>query len=108
MDLSGKVALVTGRVSPSTSRGTRRPPTSPSAPSPAACALFRADVADPGSARDLADSDPEGDAVRRESLLGRAARPQEVVRAVLFLASEGTDFMTVCILDVNGASYPRS
>ena len=53
-------------------------------------------------------SGPEGDAVRRESPLGRVARPDEVARAVLFLASEGTDFMTGCILDVNGASYLRS
>jgi 3-oxoacyl-[acyl-carrier protein] reductase len=53
-------------------------------------------------------SGPEGDAVRRESPLGRVARPEEVARAVLFLASEGTDFMTGCILDVNGASYLRS
>jgi hypothetical protein len=26
----------------------------------------------------------------------------------LFLASEGTDFLTGCIVDVNGASYLRS
>ena len=51
---------------------------------------------------------PEGDAVRNQSPLGRVARPEEVARAVLFLASEGTDFMTGCILDVNGASYLRS
>ena len=32
----------------------------------------------------------------------------EVARAVLFLASEGTDFLTGCVVDVNGASYLRT
>ena len=51
---------------------------------------------------------PEGDAIRGQSPLNRVATPEEVARAVVFLASEGTDFMTGCILDVNGASYLRS
>jgi NAD(P)-dependent dehydrogenase (short-subunit alcohol dehydrogenase family) len=49
-----------------------------------------------------------GDDIRGQSPLGRVARPDEVARAVLFLASEGTDFLTGCILDVNGASYLRT
>lgn len=49
-----------------------------------------------------------GDDIRAQSPLGRVARPDEVARAVLFLASEGTDFLTGCILDVNGASYLRT
>jgi NAD(P)-dependent dehydrogenase (short-subunit alcohol dehydrogenase family) len=49
-----------------------------------------------------------GDDIRAQSPLGRVARPEEVARAVLFLASEGTDFLTGCILDVNGASYLRT
>jgi 3-oxoacyl-[acyl-carrier protein] reductase len=49
-----------------------------------------------------------GDEIRAQSPLGRVARPDEVARAVLFLASEGTDFLTGCILDVNGASYLRT
>lgn len=49
-----------------------------------------------------------GPDVRAQSPLGRVARPDEVARAVLFLASEGTDFLTGCIVDVNGASYLRS
>jgi NAD(P)-dependent dehydrogenase (short-subunit alcohol dehydrogenase family) len=51
---------------------------------------------------------PEGDSIRKQSPLGRVAKPEEVARAVLFLASEGTDYMTGCILDVNGASYLRT
>lgn len=51
---------------------------------------------------------PEGDGIRNQSPLGRVARPEEVARAVLFLASEGTEFMTGAIIDVNGASYLRS
>jgi NAD(P)-dependent dehydrogenase (short-subunit alcohol dehydrogenase family) len=51
---------------------------------------------------------PAGDAVRRESPLGRVARPEEVAHTVLFLASEGTEYLTGGIVDVNGASYLRS
>jgi NAD(P)-dependent dehydrogenase (short-subunit alcohol dehydrogenase family) len=49
-----------------------------------------------------------GEAIRNQSPLKRVARPDEVARAVLFLASEGTDFLTGSIVDVNGASYLRS
>lgn len=51
---------------------------------------------------------PDGDQIRRQSPLNRVATADEVAKAVLFLASEGTDFMTGSILDVNGASYLRS
>jgi NAD(P)-dependent dehydrogenase (short-subunit alcohol dehydrogenase family) len=51
---------------------------------------------------------PEGEAIRAQSPLNRIARPDEVARTVLFLASEGTDFLTGCIVDVNGASYLRT
>jgi NAD(P)-dependent dehydrogenase (short-subunit alcohol dehydrogenase family) len=51
---------------------------------------------------------PEGDAIRSQSPLGRVAKPEEVAKAVLFLASEDTDYMTGCILDINGASYLRT
>ncbi len=51
---------------------------------------------------------PEGDAIRAQSPLNRVATAEEVARAVVFLASEGTEFMTGCIVDVNGASYLRS
>lgn len=53
-------------------------------------------------------SGPEGDAIRAQSPLSRVARPEEVARAVLFLAAEGSEFTTGTILDVNGASYLRS
>ena len=51
---------------------------------------------------------PEGDQIRCESPLNRVASADEVAHAVLFLASEGADFVTGSILDVNGASYLRS
>jgi 3-oxoacyl-[acyl-carrier protein] reductase len=51
---------------------------------------------------------PAGDALRRDSPLGRVARPEEVAYTVLFLASEGAEFLTGGIIDVNGASYLRS
>lgn len=51
---------------------------------------------------------PDGEGIRAQSPLGRVARPEEVARGVLFLASEGSEFMTGTILDVNGASYLRS
>ena len=49
-----------------------------------------------------------GEAIKQQSPLGRVAQPEEVAKAILFLASEGTEFMTGAILDVNGASYLRS
>jgi 3-oxoacyl-[acyl-carrier protein] reductase len=53
-------------------------------------------------------SGPGGDAIRNQSPLGRVAKPEEVARTVVFLASEGTEFLTGCIVDVNGASYLRT
>jgi NAD(P)-dependent dehydrogenase (short-subunit alcohol dehydrogenase family) len=49
-----------------------------------------------------------GDQIRNQSPLGRVATPEEVARTVLFLAAEGTEFLTGCIVDVNGASYLRT
>jgi NAD(P)-dependent dehydrogenase (short-subunit alcohol dehydrogenase family) len=51
---------------------------------------------------------PQGDAIRNQSPLNRVARPDEVARVVLFLAAEGTDYLTGGIIDVNGASYLRT
>jgi 3-oxoacyl-[acyl-carrier protein] reductase len=51
---------------------------------------------------------PDGEAVSNQSPLKRVARPDEVAKTILFLASEGTDFLTGCIVDINGASYLRS
>jgi len=51
---------------------------------------------------------PEGEFIRRESPLGRVARPEEVAWSILTLAAPGSEFMTGCVVDVNGASYLRS
>lgn len=45
--------------------------------------------------------------IKDQSPFRRIARPQEIAQAVLLLAS-GNEFMTGCILDVNGASYLRT
>ena len=57
--------------------------------------------------RDLLES-PKGDSIRKQSPFGRVARPEEIAQAVLFLAADGSDFMSGGIIDVNGASYLRS
>jgi NAD(P)-dependent dehydrogenase (short-subunit alcohol dehydrogenase family) len=51
---------------------------------------------------------PDGDSIRGQSPMGRVARPEEVARTVLFLASEAPEFMTGSIVDINGASYLRT
>jgi NAD(P)-dependent dehydrogenase (short-subunit alcohol dehydrogenase family) len=51
---------------------------------------------------------PTGDEVRNQSPLGRVAVPEDIARTVLFLASEGSEFLTGCIVDINGASYLRT
>jgi len=51
---------------------------------------------------------PAGEQIKKQSPLGRVARPEDVAHAVLFLASEGAEFATGTIIDVNGASYLRS
>jgi NAD(P)-dependent dehydrogenase (short-subunit alcohol dehydrogenase family) len=51
---------------------------------------------------------PNGDGIRAQSPLNRVATPEEVARPVLFLASEGTEWLTGAILDANGASYLRT
>ena len=48
-----------------------------------------------------------GEEIMAQSPLGRIARPEEVAQAVMFLASEGSEFMTGTIIDVNGASHLR-
>lgn len=51
---------------------------------------------------------PDGDDIRSQSPLNRVAQPEEVARTILFLGTEAPDFLTGCIVDVNGASYLRS
>lgn len=53
-------------------------------------------------------SSPEGEEIRAQSPFNRVAEPEEVAHAVLFLASEGAEFSTGTIIDVNGASHMRS
>lgn len=49
-----------------------------------------------------------GREIRSQSPFNRVARPEEVAFAVLFLASEESEFMTGAIIDINGASYLRT
>lgn len=58
-------------------------------------------------AHDLLNS-PIGESIRQQSPFNRVAKPEEVAYAILFLASEGAEFVTGSIVDVNGASYLRS
>jgi NAD(P)-dependent dehydrogenase (short-subunit alcohol dehydrogenase family) len=51
---------------------------------------------------------PEGDSIRNQSTIGRVAQPGELGTTIAFLALEAPQFMTGCIVDVNGASYLRS
>ena len=50
----------------------------------------------------------EGVEIRAQSPLNRVAEAREVAHAVLFLCSEGAEFSTGAIIDINGASYLRS
>lgn len=46
--------------------------------------------------------------IRNQSPLKRIATPEEVARTIVFLAGEGSEYLTGCIIDQNGASYLRS
>lgn len=49
-----------------------------------------------------------GKAVAAQSPMNRVARPEELAHAIILLATPGNEYMTGCILDMNGASYLRS
>jgi NAD(P)-dependent dehydrogenase (short-subunit alcohol dehydrogenase family) len=51
---------------------------------------------------------PDGDTIRAQSPLGRAATAEEVARVVVFLATPGAESTTGTVVDVNGASYLRT
>lgn len=51
---------------------------------------------------------PMWDDITTQSPFGRIAKPEEVAAAVFFLASEGSEFSSGAIIDVNGASYLRT
>lgn len=51
---------------------------------------------------------PEGEQIRNQSTIGRVAQPEELGKTIGFLAFDAPEFMTGCIIDLNGASYLRS
>ncbi len=53
-------------------------------------------------------SSPDGESIKAQSPLNRVAKPEEIAKTIVYLASGGNDFMTGCIVDVNGASYLRT
>jgi 3-oxoacyl-[acyl-carrier protein] reductase len=50
----------------------------------------------------------EGELIKKQSPFGRVARPEEVARLIAVYASEGLEFTSAGIIDINGASYLRS
>ena len=50
---------------------------------------------------------PRADEIRNDSPLGRVATPEDVARAVLYLASPEAEMASGSVLDVNGASFLR-
>lgn len=51
---------------------------------------------------------PQGEEIKSQSPFGRVAMPEEVAKIILFFASDAPEFMTGCIVDINGASYLRT
>lgn len=52
-------------------------------------------------------TDSERESLMKDSPLGRMAKPEEVAYSIAFLASEGAEYTTGTIIDINGASYLR-
>ena len=50
---------------------------------------------------------PEGDGIRAQSPFNRVAKPEELAKAVYFLASAESEWASGAVLDFNGASYLR-
>ncbi len=50
----------------------------------------------------------QAESILNQSPLERVAKPSEIAKTILFLASEGVDYLSGCIIDVNGASYLRT
>lgn len=50
---------------------------------------------------------PAGDGIRAQSPFNRVARPEELAKAVYFLASPDSEWASGAVLDFNGASYLR-
>jgi NAD(P)-dependent dehydrogenase (short-subunit alcohol dehydrogenase family) len=53
-------------------------------------------------------SGASGEAIKSQSPFKRVAKPEEVARLVAVYASEGMEFTSAGIVDINGASYLRS
>jgi 3-oxoacyl-[acyl-carrier protein] reductase len=49
-----------------------------------------------------------GKAVAAQSPMNRVAKPEELAHAVILLATPGNEYMSGCIIDMNGASYLRT
>ena len=50
---------------------------------------------------------PEGNGIRAQSPFNRVAKPEELAKAVYFLASPHSEWASGAVLDFNGASYLR-
>lgn len=50
---------------------------------------------------------PTGDEIRNQSPFGRVAEPEELAKAIYFLASKDSLWASGAVLDFNGASYLR-
>ena len=50
---------------------------------------------------------PEGDGIRAQSPFNRVAKPEELAKAVYFLAAADSEWASGAVLDFNGASYLR-
>jgi 3-oxoacyl-[acyl-carrier protein] reductase len=50
----------------------------------------------------------EGESIKKQSPFNRVAKPEEVARLIAVYASDGLEFTSAGIIDINGASYLRS
>ena len=50
---------------------------------------------------------PEGGGIGAQGPFNRVARPEELAKAVYFLASADSEWASGAVLDFNGASYLR-
>ncbi len=51
---------------------------------------------------------PKGDSIRAQSPLNRVGSPLEIAEVAAWLAVQAPEYLTGCIIDVNGASYLRT
>jgi len=55
---------------------------------------------------EILESD-RGEGIKNQSPMKRVASTDEIARVILFLASDGNEYMTGSVVDMNGASYLR-